>query len=305
LKQLDGKKSKASKDDEGQILQFNKDATPRVIFGSGNDNGSFTVGMANDIELALRGKLRLDIANGCEATNTFNSNGDGTYSFPAGGCNGGSEGVWSFEWSINSDVGCDSFGADSDCTPLAAYDYHLQLDGDRSYNAFYGWTSGLFKGEFDPINVAPFDHALGTDSTLQGSGTTDGCEDSVGSWSCPSASDCNVVEQAGGCQPDYPLYFDAINELTVAQNSWKYRFYVPTTYYDFSKPGIYSIKLFAKCKNSDIILASTAITILAGSASNFPTTATDCTNGAWVQTAWDGLFYNEQECLNFVNDIFP
>src|SRR6056297_387646 len=55
--------------------------TPDIIFGDGNDNGSFTVDRSNNIEIGLRAKLRYNLAGVPE--NTFNSNGDGTYSFNA------------------------------------------------------------------------------------------------------------------------------------------------------------------------------------------------------------------------------
>jgi len=85
-------------------LLYDQNVTPDVIFGSGNSNGSFTVDQNNNIELGLRGKLRYD-ATGLPQ-NIFNSNGDGTYSFNAGVAPTKSSpvGVWSFEWSINSDL---------------------------------------------------------------------------------------------------------------------------------------------------------------------------------------------------------
>ncbi|MFT5232028.1 MAG: hypothetical protein ACI9UQ_000046 [Candidatus Krumholzibacteriia bacterium] len=44
-------------------LTFDQNITPDVVFGSGNDNGAFTVGLQNGVELGLRGKLRFDPAN--------------------------------------------------------------------------------------------------------------------------------------------------------------------------------------------------------------------------------------------------
>lgn len=63
-------------------LSFNQNVTPDVIYGSGNANGSWTVDRSNGVELGLRGKLRHNAAGAPE--NTFNSNGNGTYSFAAG-----------------------------------------------------------------------------------------------------------------------------------------------------------------------------------------------------------------------------
>ena len=89
-------------------VMYDQNVTGNVIFGSGNDNGAFTVDRSNGIELGLRAKLRFNESNLPE--NTFNSNGNGTYSFsadtpPVGfgfAPNAPTTPVWSFEWSINS-----------------------------------------------------------------------------------------------------------------------------------------------------------------------------------------------------------
>ncbi len=86
------------------VIMYDENATPDVIFGSGNANGSFTVDRANGAELGLRGKLR---HNGSGlAENTFKSNGDGTYSFAAGVAPTQSSptAVWSFEWTIRNSI---------------------------------------------------------------------------------------------------------------------------------------------------------------------------------------------------------
>lgn len=61
---------------------YDVNVTSDVIFGSGNTNGGFTISRSNGIELGLRGKLRFDENN--QAQNTFNANGDGSYTFEAG-----------------------------------------------------------------------------------------------------------------------------------------------------------------------------------------------------------------------------
>ena len=60
-------------------IEFDQDVTPDVIFGSGNLNGKFTTDRNKGVEIGLRGKLRHNATGAAE--NTFNSNGDGTYSF--------------------------------------------------------------------------------------------------------------------------------------------------------------------------------------------------------------------------------
>ncbi len=134
------------------------DVTPNWILGSGNINGSLTVDQSNGIELGLRGKLRHN-ADG-DPENTFNSNGDGTYSFAAGVAPTQSypTAVWSIEWAINSDW------TDSDSLSWKLNDltYELGVDTDPSQATNF-ITS-------DPINVDLADHAIGNNSTANGAG---------------------------------------------------------------------------------------------------------------------------------------
>lgn len=77
-------------------LLFDQNVIPDVIFGSGNANGAFTVNRNNDVELGIRAKVRFPVPS-----NTFNSDGDGTYTHQAGDFGGLAP--WNFEWSVNSD----------------------------------------------------------------------------------------------------------------------------------------------------------------------------------------------------------
>jgi hypothetical protein len=132
-----------------QAITYDASVTPGVIFGTGNSNGSFTVGQANGIELGLRGKMRWP------ASGTYNSNHDGTYSFDAVVAPGkpSPTAVWSFEWSINSNF-------DGNGGVLDAYTYLLEIDSNPS-------QATSFSG-FDPINLDTgefLDHSMGTNST--------------------------------------------------------------------------------------------------------------------------------------------
>ncbi len=141
-------------------IMFDQNVSPDVIFGSGNDNGSFTVRTTDsDIELGLRAKLRFDAAGNPQ--NIFNSNGDGTYSFNAGVAPGQSfpTAIWSFEWSVNTDVGSSGYNLDD-------LVYELWLDADPGMG-----TSFIV---FDPINVLLADHAIGDNGTGNGGGTEAG-----------------------------------------------------------------------------------------------------------------------------------
>lgn len=169
---------------------FDQDVTPDVIFGSGNANGGFTVDRNNGIELGLRGKLRFNDSN--QPENTFNSNGDGTYTFRVGtpptgfssDPNSPTTPVWNFEWSINTDF-------DGSSGPnLNELTYELGLDADPS--------SGEDFFKFDPINVQSAGHAIGTNTTGNGDGT--------------------VASSPGNYQA-------LIGSNNVAQNSWSYEFF--------------------------------------------------------------------------------
>jgi len=220
-------------------LLFDQDLTPDVIFGSGNANGGFTVDRANGVELGLRGKLRHNAAGAPE--NTFNSNGDGTYSFDAGVAPTQSfpTAVWSFEWSINSDYD------DSTGVRLDDLDYALALDTDPSLGVSFGPLFGL-SNPFDPINdpnpgtggTVQWDHAIGDNSTGNGGGV-----------SIPnSASDTSG-------------YADAIADNNVAQNSWKPHWFIDG--FDPTLDATYDISLAAFDATGGE-LARTGIQIIVG-----------------------------------------
>lgn len=143
-------------------LQLDQNVTSNVIAGSGIGNGGFTVDRSNGVEIGLRGKLRFNSIGSPE--NTFNSNGDGTYSFAAGVAptKNAPTAVWSFEWSINSNY--DS----STNKNLNGWTYLLGLDTDVS-------TATNYSVQFDPMKASNnpsgfWDHSIGTNATAQSSG---------------------------------------------------------------------------------------------------------------------------------------
>lgn len=207
---------------------FDQNVTNEVIFGSGNDNGSFTVDRQNGIELGLRAKLRFDESN--QPQNIFNSNGDGNYSFPAGTPPTGfgfapdspTTPVWNFEWSINSNT--DGTGGS-----LSSFLYSIQIDFDPG--------AGTNFLSFDPINDDPSpDHAIGDNSTPNGDGS--------------EASDAT----------EYAALIAANN---LAQNSWNMEFFNdgPFDIFDPEVPGIYTIALTA-FDLQGLALASVSIDVL-------------------------------------------
>jgi parallel beta-helix repeat protein len=213
-------------------ISNDEDITPDVIFGGGVDNGSFTVARINGIELGLRGKLRFNESGNPE--NTFNSNGDGSYSFEPGQATGQSAQtpVWSFEWSVNSDF------ADDNGLNLDDLRYEIGLDGDPGLGTDYL--------VFDPISPDPpfvpfFDHAIGDNTTGNGAG------------------------QVAQSESEYLSLLAANN---VAQNSWRYDFFLTGALADFDPEvdGRYSIYLAAIDADTDEELARVEIDILVGQA---------------------------------------
>ena len=191
------------------VVAFDQNVTPDVIFGDGNDNGSFTVDTDSGIEVGLRAKLRHDATG--QPQNIFNSNGDGTYTFQAGVAPTQSSptAVWSVEWSINSNVDDSSGGY------LDAYTYELGIDSDTS--------AGTSFTTFDPINdVNPgegtvfWDHSIGNNTTTEST-------DSVAT--------------------DATNYATLIAGNNVAQNSWKAHWIISP--FDPTVNGTYSFYLAA------------------------------------------------------------
>lgn len=204
-------------------IEYDQDATTSLIFGSGVSNGSFTTDRANGVELGLRGKLR---HNGVGAPeNTYNSSGDGTYTFHAGVAPTQSSPTaeWSFEWTINTNY--DGNGANLD-----QYYYVLGIDTDPD-------EIGTNFIEFDPINdpnpgsggTVQWDHAMGTNATGPGDGVfipndPDGNDDGYGA---------NLAN------------------FHIAQNSWKPHWFInpvfgdPGTSFDPTALGIYDFFLEA------------------------------------------------------------
>ncbi len=204
-------------------VAFDQNVTNNVIFGSGNTNGSFTTSRSAGLEIGLRGKLRFNALN--QAENTFNSNGDGSYTFQNGAAPSGfgfigdnsNTPVWSFEWSINTD-----FDGSAPGRTLNDFTYVLTLDGDAS--------ASVTGGAFDPINGSnpglgrvQWDHSMGDSSTT-------------------SATDVSISNGAN----DAAGYATNIDTYSLAQNSWSYAFFpaaVPG--FDVDAVGTYTISLEA------------------------------------------------------------
>lgn len=173
---------------------FDQSVFPGVIYGNGNINGKFTVDRNAGVELGLRAKLRHDPVTG-QPSNTYNSNGNGTYSFAAGAWTGSggnaSTAYWSLDFSINTNT--------SGTTGLALNDLTYKFGFDT--NASQG-TSFVIT---DLINVAAADHAMGNNSSVQ-------CNSSNSNVGCYGFRNTSVSAAD---------YLNRIDVLNVAQNSQK------------------------------------------------------------------------------------
>jgi hypothetical protein len=197
-----------------QAIEYDQNVTTSVIFGDGNDNGSFTVDRSAGVELGLRAKLRFNALG--QPENTFNSNGDGTYSFEAGVAptKSAPTGVWSFEWSINTDFD-DNLGLNIDDLT-----YKLGLDSDPSL------ATDFFI--FDPINDGDYwDHGIGNNLTESGDGV--------------------VANDAAD-------YANLIATNNVAQNSWQAHWFFPG--YDPTVEGTYDLILYACDAQDNIVAST-------------------------------------------------
>ena len=215
---------------EATALSFDQNATPTVIFGSGNVNGFYSVDRQDGVELGIRAKVRFDLASD-SPQNTFNSNGAGSYSHAAGApAAQPARARWSFEWTVNTNHDGSSGLSLDDLT------YEINIDYDPS-----GATNFL---TFDPITptvaIPAWDHSIGTNATLNGQG----------------------VETL-----DPGIYAARLAANNVAQNSWQLNFFPGPAPFVPGATGIYTIALTAFQSGSPV--ASTAITVYVGTDSTF------------------------------------
>jgi hypothetical protein len=216
---------------------FDQDVYPDVIFGSGTVNGEFTMGYdtTTNIELGLRGKVRFNENNLPE--NTFNTNGDGTYTFVTGSPTGGAGWVsattprWAFEMHVNTD----RYGSTGD--KLSDLTYELGMDVDPGAGTNYLAWDFITPGESipytPPVPVDSYDHSMGDNTTANGGG--------VEVYSDPVAYAANLAQ------------------YNVLQQAWNWEFFneAPFDTFDPNLPGKYDFYL-AAFKNGEEV-ARTAI----------------------------------------------
>ena len=149
--------------------------TSEIIMGDGIGNGGWT-GVSNGLlELALRAKLRFNAAG--EPEDTFNYDGDRTYSFSNQG-NPENRSVFNFEFSINTDVTDETDNPSQTLTDLT---FALSIDRDPSAGTdFLTFDPLLYGGSFgfnstpngDGVNGSPTGFNVAQNSQNLGFGYT-------------------------------------------------------------------------------------------------------------------------------------
>jgi len=258
----------------GTPVICDQNVTPDVIFGSGNANGSYTVNRNDGIELGMRGKLRFP------ASNVFNSNGDGTYTFHTGsGTSTFPNSEWSFEWSVNTD-----YDGAHPARDLGDLTYEIGMDNDPGPGTDYLVFDPISIGTIIPYTVPAgpipyWDHSVGDNSTANGGG----------------------LEASDGTT--YATYLSTYN---VAQNSWRPTFYQNTAPYswDPNVPGRYDYYLAAFDGSDEV--ARTHITIVVVPPVTFDQNVTPDVifgsgnvNGSYTKVAQDGVEIGMRGKLRF------
>jgi len=206
---------------------------PQLLFGKDNLNGSFTTHGSNNIEIGLHTKLRYPLVE-----NEYNSNGDGTYTWPT----------------------IDSFGEPSDCKiPHWSMEFSVTTFGDHHVGD-YCWELGMDADPslkmdfttFDPISqsyeAAFFDHSFGDlDSTESGNSIY------------KLGNDCTASRLAAQFCQRY--YRELLGNYNIVQNYWNYGFAsLPGTslyYFNRGVEGNYVIYLRAlDCKTQQVLAFS-------------------------------------------------
>mmetsp|Transcript_29398 Transcript_29398/g.68860 ORF Transcript_29398/g.68860 Transcript_29398/m.68860 type:complete len:339 (+) Transcript_29398:68-1084(+) len=232
-----------SKEDQVAILDDHD-----LIFGSGNGiNDDFSVVRepfkGSTVELALRAKAWDFDKNIIEGSRT---NNEGVFTIRTTD----NPEKWNFDFSVNSDTDCSS--GDKGCHPLSGLTYLLEL-----YHPNYPDPVA-----FDPVipgtDCAPVtpDNALGFIDTGEDTSSSIRCNEDLDIFGW-KPSGCNSVygptlnenyQNLNNIDAYCTLYKDYLDTMTVAQNSWGYRFFTLPEI----EAGTHTIKLSA-IHNKNII----------------------------------------------------
>lgn len=154
--------------------------TPDIIWGTGNTNRGFTVETVGSLELGIRAKRRYPANDelGVGIVQDIN----GAYLFDSSESTAGpGQSMWSYDWSINSDV-------DGGGSGLDAFTYQIMLDTDPTVNESYTIM-------YDPLATPPSStgYYLGTNAT--GNGAASFIGDGSGDFSAFNVAQNSVQPQ--------------------------------------------------------------------------------------------------------------
>ncbi len=208
------------------VLEYDQNVTPDVIFGSGNANGFFTVerNAAAGIEVGLRAKIPF--------TNTFNSQGDGTYAFTLAETdhdnNPSTPNRFNIEFSVNTDY----LGQTGNVIGSLSYEIGIDTDPSEAVSYAFGDPILVDGGGF----LAP-DHSFGDNSTVNGGG---------------------VVAVL------YDTYINYLNTYNVVQNSNKYQDYAQAFSFAYDPDIDATYDVYLAIKTGATILAKSQIRVIIG-----------------------------------------
>ncbi len=208
------------------VLEYDQNVTPDVIFGSGNANGFFTVerNAAAGVEVGLRAKIPF--------TNTFNSQGDGTYVFTLAETdhdnNPSTPNRFNIEFSVNTDY----LGQTGNVTGSLSYEIGIDTDPSEGVSYAFGDPILVDGGGF----LAP-DHSFGDNSTVNGGG---------------------VVAVL------YDTYINYLNTYNVVQNSNKYQDYAQAFSFAYDPNIDATYDVYLAVKDGATILAMSQIRVIIG-----------------------------------------
>ena len=216
-------------------ISYDAEVTPptSMIFGTGNNNGFFTVDSRNNVEIGLRAKLRKQ--------GVYNSNGDGSYSFATGYYPATDLAIWNFEWTVNTDL--EQVGTQPG-RPVNALTYELGLDFDPGIGTDYL--------KFDPINLPVADHSFGTNATLNGQGVE--------------------ANPNGDLAIQVPLYGTYLSTYNVVQQSWNMEWFDDANPFDAANVGTYEIYLAAFDGQTEVARSAITVEVGGGAAVPEPMT---------------------------------
>lgn len=201
--------------------------TGNMIWGSGNQNGGFTIDRNADlgIELALRAKVRYPSPSDAPGTGIRHLGGNTYGYFAATGHGAGNvRASWNVDWSIDS-----NFNGNGGFLDTLTYTF------ERDYDPGWGTSFEPAYFSYDLINTFYADHSFGDKTVGSGLGT--------------EAADADE-------------YAALIKSSSLAQNSTNLAFDFPSSPFDPTADGRYTFRLTAY--DNGVEVAQSVIHVMVG-----------------------------------------